>query len=256
MIHALRRVLRMPGWIAAVWLGQLALAAAVGSLVAAAVDAALAGHGTVADGRILYALADLGLDRPSLPATAIVASLMGGLAGAFAWMLLVGGVIARIADAGGPARAWWRAMPAVIVQSLWHAVLRALLLFVAMTSASALPAAAGWPLLLVAWVLGVVALDVARARVVLERAAPWSPKTAALALVDSVRAPRRYAGAWALALLSTLLPLGMAYVALASLGATAAPTFVRGLSLVAILVGFWRLALVVDAEPEFDAASS
>jgi hypothetical protein len=252
MTAALRRVLSAPGWVATLWVLFVGFAATAGGIVAATVDGALRPHGTAPDGRLAYALADLVLDHGAIAGAAAAAVVTAAALGLLAWTLLAGAVIARLSDGRPSTEALatgWRTLPAVLVQTAWHVVLRAVVVLAALSTASALPPAAGWPVLWVVWALCTVGLDLARVRVVTGGEAPFHPRTAALALVDVVRGAGRWWPAMILAAISALLPATIVWLGASNLGANAMPTFARAMSLVALLVGLWRIALVAMRAP-------
>jgi hypothetical protein len=248
MILALRRVMSAPGFIAVVWLFHVAIAAAIGVFVHATIDQAIAPHEIADDGRRLFALLDVLTDHRGIVAGFSAAALAGAIASACAWTLLSGLLVVRLSgerDPGAIASRWVSTLPAVVVQSIWHLVLRGLLVFAVLTAAGSLPRMLSWPLLVLAWSVSIVALDAARASVVLTDARPFHPRTAAAALLAVVRTPRRFAGAVLLAALQLVVLVSAPYVAVAWLGAPIVPTVVRGLALVAAVLGLWRLCTVV-----------
>jgi hypothetical protein len=252
MTAALRRVLGAPGWLASIWLLQIGLAAAAGVIVQATLGAALEPHAATPDGHTLYALADLVLDHRAVLGGTMATVAVTSIAGVLAWTLLVGGVLARLAYGHDTPRVmltWWRTLPAVLVQSLWHLGIRVGLWLLALSTASALPRAAGWPLLWLVWAVATVGLDLARARVVRGTASAYHPRTAAVAMLDVVRAPGRFAPAFGLAALGALLPAVTLLVAMGSLGAPAMPSLARLVALLAVGLGFWRLAIVLERDP-------
>ena len=247
MRAALRRLGSIPGWVVGVWLTQVALAAGVGAIVKTTVAAAMAGDHIEPGGRWLYALADLGLDHPAIAAAAAAAIGVSAVAGLLAWTLVVGLLLARLrsnASTGAVLQTWWKTLPGIGAQSAWHVVMRGVMLLAALSTASALPPVAGWPLVWLVWSIGVVGLDVARTRVV-DGAPPLHPRTAALAIVDVVRHPARYGPAVALAAIGTLVPLVLVWLGLSQLGGALAPTGARAVALAGVALGLWRLALVV-----------
>lgn len=248
MIAALRRVLSAPGFLAAVWLVHVAVAAGIGIFVHAAFDQAIAPHEVADDGRRLFALLDVVTDHRGVVAGFSAATLVAGLVGALAWTLLVGLVIVRLSGAREPgaiATRFASTLPAVVVQSAWHLLLRGVLVFAVLTAAAGLPQMLAWPLLVLAWSVSIVALDVARVSVVIGDARPYHPRTAAAALLSVVRTPRRFGGPVLLAFAQLLVLACAPYVAVAWLGAPVVPTVVRGLALLAAVLGLWRLATAV-----------
>jgi hypothetical protein len=152
---------------------------------------------------------------------------------------------------------WLRTVPAVAITSVWHAVLRVVLLLVVLASVGPLPAAVAWPLLLVALIASSLALDLARVGVVLHDAPGFHIRTAAYAYVQAFKRWRLLVGVAAPWLLQVAASLASGWIALHSLGAGGQLWVARALTLVAVAAGLWRLAMVVDAgrvplQPETD----
>ncbi len=247
MIAALRRLAAIPGWLVGIWLAQVALAAGVGAIVRTTVAAAMDGDHIEPGARWLYALADLGLDHPAIAAAAAASIGVAAVAGLLAWTLVVGLLLARLrADTSTAAvlHTWWKTLPGIGAQSAWHVLMRGVMLLAALSTASALPPAAGWPLVWLVWSVAIVGLDVARTRVV-DGARPLHPRTAAVAIIDVVRHPARFGPAVALAAAGTIVPLLVVWLGLSQLGGAMAPLAARAVALVGVGLGLWRLAVVV-----------
>lgn len=248
MIEALRRVLRAPGVLAVVWLLHVAIAATIGLVVHAAIDEAIRPHAIADDGRRLFALLDVLQDHKSVVAAFSTATVAAAVGAALSWTLLSGLLVTRLS---GERRRdvvierFVATLPAVIVQSGWHLVLRALLVFAVLAIAGSLPRFLSWPLLVLAWTISIVALDRVRAEVVLGDARRYHPRTAAAALLAVVRTPRAFAGPVLLAVVQLALLVAVPYAAVAMLGRPLVPAATRGLALLATFVGLWRLSAVV-----------
>jgi hypothetical protein len=247
VIEALRMVVRAPWFALAIAIGEIAIAAAVGTVVRAAADAALDGAGPP-DDHVLAALVELALDSPAVPAANLTALGIAVAGGVLAHVVLSGLVIARMAGpapAGQLASTWVRSLVGVIATSGWHLLIRAAALVVAVMIATSLPPVIGAVVLAAALGLCAVALDLARVRVVLEDAGGTHPRVAWRGLVDAVKHPAIGARAGALALVQWLLVPLAAYVAIAGLGQASTLAWVRALALVGVVLGLWRVALVV-----------
>ncbi|MCA9709055.1 MAG: hypothetical protein KDK70_24635 [Myxococcales bacterium] len=190
----LRRLLAAPGlWVGA-WLGLAALAFVSGRLVGVVVSAAVVPFDALRADHLIFGLLDVLEDHPAAAAAMAVTLAASTLISALGWMLLSPLGIARLADrtrdwaeVGGRAL---RTLPAVVVQTLWHGVLRALLVLAVLLTVQPLPGVVAWGLLGLAWVVAGVALDATRVAVVEHDAAPFHVRTAVRGFLYAVRRPR------------------------------------------------------------------
>jgi hypothetical protein len=136
-------------------------------------------------------------------------------------------------------------LPSVVVQSIWHAVLRAVLIAAVLMSAQPLPEWAIAVLLGIAWLVASVALDATRVAVVVGDAAPWHVKTAWRGFVRVAKRPWVLASGVLLGVGQLLIGAAIVWLALAGLGAGSAWAG-RALALVSVGLGLWRIGIVVD----------
>lgn len=248
LFAGLRRLASAPGWLGALWLVQVLVAAAIGLSLRASIEQAIAPHAIADDGRRLFALLDVLTDHRGAIAGFSAITLASALGGMIAWTLVSGAMIVRLSGQTDPreiAFLWWRSLPAVAVQSLWHVGMRGLVVFAVIALAGSVPRALTWPLLVLAWAACTVALDRTRAAVVLHGAPRFHPRTAATALWSVLRTPRRDGPIALLALAQLGVLASLPLLAVAHLGEGLVPAATRSLALAAVVLGLWRLAAVV-----------
>lgn len=245
-MKSLLRVVRSPGLVIGIWLAQLFFAWLGARFVASSVRAAMQGWIWLDDGHQLAALIELFHDHPEVPA-AILTSLVFSLTlGLVAWTVLGGGIISRLAYRTRGAETLAEAgryTGAMLGLTLWSLVMRALLLgFGFLLTLAWAPLAWAYPL----WfVLGMLAFDEARARVVLEGARPWRPGTTALSLWAVLKRPLLILGVLLLVALQWA-GLGVAVVGAAQAGSSAlTPIMVRLVALLSLVFGLWRISAVI-----------
>ncbi len=169
-----------------------------------------------------------------------------GLVAFVLFFVLTGGIVARLAgrsDFGGNAA---RALPAVVVQSLYHAVLRAVFLVLVFLAVAPAPETVAWPILALAYLLSVHAYDLTRVRAC-TAARRFHPKLAVVAFRDVLtRAPGATAAAVGLGL------AGWALAALAAYLTLAADTWTGPAGRIAaaagLVVGLLRLSVAVERD--------
>lgn len=248
VLGGLRRLVGAFGLWLACWLGLSAMAWVVGRQVRILVAAAVGPFDALDLGRVVFGLVDVLRVHPELASGTATAVLTGGLVSGIAWTVASPVVIARLAgrtslrDVGATALA---GLPAVVVQSLWHAVLRAVLVAVVLMSAQPLPQWAIAVLLGIAWLSAGVALDATRVAVVEGDAAPWHVKTAWRGLVRVAKRPWVLVPGVLLGLGQLAIGAAIVWLALAGLGVGSAWGG-RALALLSVGLGLWRIAIVVD----------
>lgn len=250
--RGLRRLVGAPGLWVGCWLLLLAMAWVVGQEVQSLVAAALGPFDVLDLDRVVFGVASVLRTYPELQVGALASVLGGTLVAALGWLVVSPLVIARLAGHTGLRELGARglgALPAVVVQSLWHAVLRTVLVAAVLMSAQPLPGEVIVALVVVVWMAAGVALDATRVAVVEHGAAPWHIKTAWRGLVRAAKRPRVLVPGVLLGVLQLGVSLLIVWLALAGLGSSSA-WVPRGLALVSVGLGLWRIAIVVD-----DAAS-
>lgn len=243
-----RRVIGAPGLWLGCWLALAAMAWVVGGQVAFVVSAAVGPFDALDLERVLFGVGDVLRVHPELVTAIAWAVLFGGLVSAIGWLLVSPVVIARLAgrralrDVGATALA---GLPAVVVQSLWHTVLRAGLVAAVLLSAQPLPEWAIWALVVLVWLAAGVALDATRVAVVAGDAARWHIKTAWRGLVRVAKRPRVLVPGVLLGLAQLVVSAAIVWLALRGLG-TATVWVPRLLALVSVGLGLWRVGIVVE----------
>ena len=251
MSRALQRVLGRPGLIAALWLFQLAMAAALSLPVRGSIRAVMGDFALLDDGFLLANLGHLLADNRGLGPQMLAAALGGWLAGAAGWTVIAGGVITRLATPGSATEGFFSAtgrwLPAMVATSLWHLLLRIVVLAVAVTATAFLPRLVSVAIVALVVAFLTCTLDIARVQVVLHGAHPFHPKTAARAFVQAVRYPRVLLRSMVLSVLQWGLLGLMAYLAVLGLNDGNGVIAGRILLLPVIALGLWRVAVVVEA---------
>lgn len=247
MIAALRRVWTAPWLWLSLGLLQLALAVAVAAPLRAVLRAAMGPFTISGESRLLAALLELTTHND-----AIVAALLSVLAGAALLAavlapLLSGAVVTRLAGpapVGEQARASAIHCPAALVIGIYGLILRALLAFVAAALGTIHPTLQ-IVALVAALTLSALAVDLARARVVLTGARGLHPRTFVRAVATAAR-PRLWLRSGLMTALQWGLGLGMLLTAVHGLEQPWTPWLVRGLALVATFVALGRIAVAVE----------
>lgn len=256
-IDGLRRLLGAPGLWIGTWIGLVAIAWLVGFVVELVVAAAVGPFDALDPRRLSFGILDVLLERPSAGMAMVAAVLGGGLASSVAWVVLSPVVIARLAERRPLAELGQRALaglPGVLVQSLWHVLLRAVLVAAVVLSAQPLPTAGIWIAAGLAWLVSGVALDATRVAVVEHGAAPWHPRTAWRGFVRVLKRPALLVPGVALGLAQLAVSGTILWLGLAGMGQTtvaASPWVARVLALLTLGLGLWRIGVVVE-----DAARS
>ena len=248
VIAGARRVLGAPGLWLACWVGLAAMAWVTGTYAQLLVAAAVGPFDALDLQRAVFGIADVLRVYPELMPGIAMAVLVGGAVSGIGWMMVSPVVIARLAgrtglrDVGATALA---GLPGVVVQSLWHLVLRGVLVAVVAISAQPLPDWAIWVIVGVAWLVAGVALDATRVAVVEGNAAPWHVKTAWRGFVRVAKRPRVLVPGVLLGLGQVGIGCVIVWVALAGLGGGSA-WGARALALLSVGLGLWRIGIVVE----------
>lgn len=243
----LRRLLANPGLWIGTWIGLVLGAALVGGLVRAIVASAVVPFGVLHPGRVLYGLAEILAEHPAVATTVVVGIVSSAVLSGLAWLLLSPLCIARLAGRPWPeaaARAM-QTLPAILVQSLWHLVLRIVVLLALLLTVQPLPPLVAWPLMAVGWVMMGVALDITRVSVCEHDAAPFHIRSTWRGVVQAVRRPGLTLPCALLSIGQLLLAGGLLWLALVGLesGSTWLP---RLITLVSVGLGLGRIATVVE----------
>lgn len=248
VLGGLRRLAGAPGLWLGCWAAIAGLSWIVGAQVRFFVAAAVGPFDALDLQRALFGVADVLRVHPELLTGLGGAVLGGSVVSLVGWLLASPIVIARLAGHRGLRALGERglgALPAVAVQSLWHLVLRAVLVAAVLMSAQPLPewAVAGFGLL--AWLAAGVALDATRVAVVEHGAAPWHIKTAWRGLVRVAKRPRVLVPGIVLGLGQVVVSAAIVWLGLAGLG-SGSVWGLRALALASVGLGLWRVAIVVE----------
>jgi hypothetical protein len=257
-MSALRRVLSAPGLVIGLILVQLLLGWQLAGAVRATAAASMRGYSWIDDGHLLHALSELMATHPAVGAALVQSAMTGGLLAIVFWALAYGGVITRLAGKR-PARELAAAsiahLPGICAQTVYLGAVRVIPMIGIGAMASKLPALAVL-LGLGLTVLTVVGADIARVHIVLHGGRVWHPKTAVLALRHALKRPKLLAAAGSLAILQLIVPAILGYVVFADLAGAGSIWIARALSALGLLLGLWRIAVVVEAFPPRDDAHS
>ncbi len=246
-MSALHRVLRAP------WLGlvlgatQLLLAFAFAAPIRAVMRVAVGPFMIGDEGRVLAPLLGLVTDNPTV-AAAFFASLAASAVLALVLApLLAGAAIVRLAgpaSVGEQARAACTHYPASLVIGLYGLLLRVLLAFVAAALASLHPVLQTIALVASLTVTN-VAVDLARARTILDGARGLHPRTFLHALTCASKSTLWLRSGLLSAVQAALL-FAILLVAIHGMATTWAPWVIRGIALLGTFVALWRIAVAVE----------
>lgn len=251
-------VLGAPGWLVGLALSQWLLAKLAAMPVVAAVTAATEGHAPgsrpEAYERLLAVVAELFVTSPSVAAVAVAMLAVTTVVSTIGWTVLSTAVLARYVAAwrgasvsrDAVASAWARALPGVVVQSLWHWALRAALLWAALLATAELPDEIGWAVTGITLCISIVALDVARAAVVGGIGGTLHPRTAARAFMVALRTPALLLPAAVMAAVGLVVTAGTLWAAIQALWDPSWLWGARALNLAGLVVGLLRLAWVAE----------
>ncbi|MBZ5715056.1 hypothetical protein [Nannocystis pusilla] len=253
-MNSLRRVTRVPG----LWLGlcalQLGLAWCLAQPVGAAVRTAMNGRVWTHPDRLIAALAELLGQSPAIVAVFVAATVASGLLGAALALLVRGGVLLRLHDAGALGTSAWaefgRAslgnLPVLALIGLYGVVLRLILTFVA-NALSGSHAVVELVVLIVLLTFATCAGDLAAARRVLHGERGVHPREYLRACVDVARSPRLWLASGALSLTRWAVAGAIILVAVHGVGEAWSSWAARGLACVAMFLALWRVAVAVEA---------
>ncbi|MEM7153077.1 MAG: hypothetical protein AAF799_09545 [Myxococcota bacterium] len=248
LIGGLRRTLGAPGWWLGGWLWMAAVAGLIGWQIQMLTVAALKSFDALDTSRMLFGVVDVLRDHPAVGAGLATSAIASLVLGAITWTLLSPLLIVRLAgprpwsELGG--RALSGLLP-VLVQSVWHLLLRALLMAIVVVSVMAAPPIVLWILGPLVWMLCGVAQDATRVAVVEHGAAPWSVRSTVQGLGRVVRRPGLLIPCLLLSLGQVVIMGTILWMALAGL-TTGSLWGVRLLSALSVGLGLWRVATVVE----------
>jgi hypothetical protein len=251
-MSSLKRVTSAPGLVVALWLVEIGIAAFVGYSARQAVAAALGGYSVLGDGHLLFAIADLLIDHPAVASQIVSSAIGSAVLGVVLWTILAGGIVSRLAGVVGwerltAASARW--LPAIVVTSLWHLLLRGILVAAVMLGTAALPRMVTAPILALVVLVCTCALDISRVHVVQHGARGFHIRTAWMGFVQAVRHPALLGKSVALSLCQWACVVAIFAVAGFGLGTVGTLLLARPLALLSLLFGLWRIAVVVEAGP-------
>lgn len=233
------------------WLGlgglQLALAAALAAPLRVVARAAMGPFTISGEDRLLAALIELTTHNEAIVSALIATLAAAGVLALVLAPLLAGAVVSRLAGpcgVGEQARAAAVHFPAALVIGIYGLVLRALLAFVAAALGTLHPALQ-LVALVAALTFSALAVDLARARVVLDGARGLHPRTFVRAVAAAAR-PGLWLRSGLLTALHWGVSLGVLLAAVHGLGEGWSPWLVRGLALLATFVALWRIAVAVE----------
>lgn len=248
-MNALKRVLSAPGLVLALWVMQMLVAWHLATPVRVAARAAMGEYAWIDDGHLLSAPIELFGDHRPVAALMAENGLVAVILGVVFWALAFGAVIRRISSKAPPselAAASIRFLPCIVAQTLWVGAMRAVLVGIAVGIGIKLPALAV-VVGVVASAVMIVAADVARVKVVLLDARRFHPATALKAVREALSHPRVLAAAGTLAVLQMLVPMIAFYLVLSDAGGAGSIWIARLLALGGLVLGLWRVAVVVEA---------
>ena len=249
---AFSRVVRAPGLVALVAALHLLLAAAIGAAARSAIGAAMKGSVLVDESRLLSALLELFGRSPGLlePIRHLIAG--SSVVALGFWTLSVAGVLHRLrAPAPLPrlAAAAVRGLPGVVAVTVWHLMLRAVLLGLAGALAAVWVAgpwgAATLPMLAAVFAFCACALDLARCDLVLHGARRFHPMTAWRGFLHAAGRPAVLLPSMLLSFGQLACTVGVVLAAFAGSGVWLA----RALAILGIVLGLTRLAVAACAGP-------
>jgi len=260
--NAFQRVVQAPGLVLAFVVLHLATAAFVGQTVRAAAGASLGPYAVLSDGHLLYSTAALLTKTPEvfmvfrflLVGSSVVALLF--------WTLLSAGAITRL-NARVPASevvaAAVRGFPGVAVVTLWSLVPRAVLL--SACGAVVAKASGGWKGAALVVAVAVLfyctcALDLARCHVVLHGARRFHPTTAVRGYLQALRRPGVLGASMLMSLGQWATVLLILFLAGKGLGTASTLWWIRGLSVLGVVLALGRISVAVGAGPPEPAAEA
>ena len=192
-----------------------------------------------------------GRDQPTNTAR-LVAKPQGKRPDSALWTLLAGAIISRLAGIVGWERlagASARWLPGIVVTSLWHMLLRGILVGGLILATSPLPRMAAAPILALVVLVSTCALDIARVHVVLHGAHRFHIRTAWMGFMQAIRNPTLLGKSVALGLCQWGCVAAIFATAGFGLGIEGTLLLARPLALLSLFFGLWRIAVVVETGP-------
>jgi len=243
-VSALRAAWSAGPLVLALWVVELVVAASAGGSVRAMARMVMQEFAVPPDGRILYAVAEIGELDPAL---------RGGLGSALVASVAIGLVVWTLASPllivwlQGPredvAARWARALGPSIAITLWHLTLRIAILLAVGMSVGPLPRPLAFAVVVLAIAICGAALDVARVQVVAFAAPGTTVRTALAAFLAVLRRPRALASLVGLHLLQWALAGSVLAITLRTAGSM--PWAGRGVALVGTALAVVRLAVAL-----------
>jgi hypothetical protein len=248
---ALRRVVIAPGFVLALWGAQLLLAKLLSGPGRAAAEAGMRRWTWFDDRHRVRAIVELLADEPAIAAAITSSVISAAVLAAIFSVLAAPAILTRLA--GQRSLAWilgatGRELPAMLVQTSYGLVLRGICLGLAGACAAMLGPSA-LPLILLLSSFPILALDRARAAVVLDDARPYHPLTMLRAIGHVAVRPLLWVSGTVIETLKLVVVIG-ALVLLIEAGPGPIGIWVaRAAGLAAVVLGLWRVALAVEGRP-------
>lgn len=246
-MNALRRVLRAP-WL---WLSiaavQLLLAASLAAPLRAVVRVAMGPYTIGDEAQILGPVLELIRVQPAVIATLVTTLAASVALGLLLSPLLAGAMIVRLAGpatVGEQAHAACTHFPAALVIGIYGLILRGLLALIAAALGTLHPALQILALI-ASLTLCALAVDLARARVVLDNARGLHPRTFLRAVVSAAQ-PALWLRSGLLTASQAALTLAIVVAAVHGVGTAWSPWLARALAVLATFAALWRVAVAVD----------
>lgn len=250
---AVQRVLSAPGLVLTVIAFHLSLAFLISQSVRTAAGASMGRFAVVSDGQLLLEIIELLGNNPGIAGSFTTLFMGSWFFGLLFWMLLAGGVIHRLAAPAPASHVASRAVrffPSMLVITIWHLILRAVLLGLALFAVRKLEDTAGVVALIVAVAIFfycICALDLARVNTVLHGGRRFHFRTAWRGYVQAAKSPRVLLPSMFLSLCQWAVVIGIVFLAGYNVGNDNVVWMARGLSAVGVLLGLTRIAVAVGA---------
>lgn len=245
-MSALRLVLRAPWlWLALAAL-QLALAAGLVVPLRAVLRMAMGPFNIGDERHVLAALLELATVHPAVVASFVTSVAASALLGLLLSPLVAGAAILRLggpASVGEQARAAFTHFPAALVIGIYGLILRLLLALIAAALGSVHPILQTLALV-ASLTLSALAVDLARARTVLDGARGLHPRTFLRAVVSATQ-PILWLRSGLLTTLQWAVSLAILIAAVHGIGSAWSPWLVRGLAVLGTFFALWRVAVAV-----------
>lgn len=245
--RALLRVLAAPAFVLGLWVAQMLFAKLLANPTRSAAQAGLRGATWFDDGHRLRAMAELLIDQPAIVAALIAAlSASAIMAGLFS-VIAAPAILTRLAGERSSAAVLGATakLPAVLVQTGYGLVFRAICTGLAAIPASMLGAGA-LPLVLVLGSFPIFVLDRARAAVVLDDERAYHPKTFLRAIVFVGRRPLWWVCGTLIEAIKIAVGIAALLLVIETDFAGGSIWIARVAGLLALILGLWRVALAVE----------